>query len=86
MIVVMVVIFVPVIMVKKQHLILLVAMCFILTGMDDLKQDSNKIIYADEEITSQSVKLLMDVAIPESVILIEETFQQEKYQLIIYHH
>ena len=35
--------------------------------MDDLKQDSNKNIYTDEEITSKSVELLMDVALPESV-------------------
>ena len=39
------------------------------TGMDDSKQDFNKNIHADEEITSKSVELLMDVALRESVIV-----------------
>ena len=46
------------------------------TGMDDSKQDSNKNIYTDKETTSKSVELLMDVALPESVI--EATFKTQK--------
>ena len=38
------------------------------TGMDDSKQDSNKNIYTDEEITSKSVELSMD-ALRESVVV-----------------
>ena len=54
------------------------------TGMDDSKEDSNKNIDTDEEITSKSVELSMDVALPESVF--EATFKTKKHQLIIYEH
>ena len=39
------------------------------TRTGDSKQDFNKNINADEEITSKSVELLMDVALRESVIV-----------------
>ena len=41
-----------------------------------MTQDSNKNIYTDEEITSKSVELLIDVALPESVV--EATFKTRK--------